>query len=209
MSHLKLENKVRIAVVLCLSSVCVVLSIIRLAAGMHRNVFGNLQFGMAWVTFMLHCEAAVAVMAGSVPALRAVYTSHRARPTRNDCHEKGLTSSEDKTRRGFFSSKQNHSPVLPVHERARSRASIAHWRQSIVGIMPRGAGNKRYECSSSDSAAEEGPVMPPGLAYHDFKKQEKKAANGPMIPERTFGASGTDCVLDTKTVPVAAAGTWI
>ncbi|KAF2648255.1 hypothetical protein K491DRAFT_722719 [Lophiostoma macrostomum CBS 122681] len=72
MSQLSFEHKVRIAMVLWLSCVCIVLSILRLAGGI-KGAYLN----CVWLTFILHCEAAVAVMAGSMPALRALYKSRR------------------------------------------------------------------------------------------------------------------------------------
>ncbi|KAJ4357227.1 uncharacterized protein N0V89_001802 [Didymosphaeria variabile] len=181
MSHLKLQNKMRIATVLCLSSICVILSIIRLAAGMHRNVFGNWQFGMAWLSFMLHCEASVAVMAGSIPALRAFYTSRRSRnpPIQSEKQNEKLPKNlKGKALRVLGSMRKKEQPVLPRYEQVQPRASIAKWRQSIVGIIPRrpmtyrggnlnvvGADGQRY-------SAAESVMVHPTLAYHNIRKQE-------------------------------------
>lgn len=182
MSHLKLQNKVRIAIVLCLSSICVILSIVRLAAGMHRNVFGKWQFEMAWLSFMLHCEASVAVMAGSIPALRAFYTSRRSRRIEAAQNEKPNDKIPEnlkgKALRVLGSMRHKEQPALPRYERVQPRASIAKWRQSIVGIIPRrpmtykggdvnvvGPDGQRY-------SAAESVMIHPTLAYHNIRKQE-------------------------------------
>lgn len=182
MSHLKLQSKVRVAIVLCLSSICVILSIARLAGGIHRNVFGKQEFGMAWLSFMLHCEASVAVIAGSLPALRAFYTSRRSRKSgtaqNEEQNEKLPENLKGKALRVLGSMRNKEQPVLPRHERFQPRASIAKWRQSIVGIIPRRPmtykdGNihvvdpygQRYSTAES-------VMIHPTLAYHNIRKQE-------------------------------------
>lgn len=172
--HLRLSHKLRIAVVLCLSGICIVLSIVRLAGGIERNVFGKRQFGTIWISFMLHCEAAVAVMAGSVPAFRAIYTSRQNR--------KPLSGSETEAAETFksrvmsvFGSVRRPKDTLPMQE--RKRTSIARWRQSIIGFIPRRVSNKSHEPltvapegrkDSADSA-----IIHPTAAYHAFRKQER------------------------------------
>ncbi|KAF2713933.1 hypothetical protein K504DRAFT_399564 [Pleomassaria siparia CBS 279.74] len=76
MSQLRFKHKVRIAITLSLSSICVILSAARLAGSINKNVEGQPVFGVVWIAFMLHCEAAVAVLTGSVPALRAIWRTH-------------------------------------------------------------------------------------------------------------------------------------
>ncbi|KAJ4292529.1 hypothetical protein N0V90_009192 [Kalmusia sp. IMI 367209] len=193
MSHLKLQNKVRIAIVLCLSSICVILSIVRLAAGMHRNVFGKWQFGMAWISFMLHCEAAIAVMAGSIPALRAVYTSHRSRKSTEAHHEKKPENLKGKALRVLGSMRRKETPSLPTYvPPVRPRASIAKWRQSIVGIIPRRAGSRReghlavVSPENQRNSAAESVVIHPGLAYHNYRKQER---SGTRVTQETTVSS--------------------
>jgi hypothetical protein len=198
MSHLKLQNKVRIATVLCLSSICVILSIVRLAAGMHRNVFGKWQFDMAWLSFMLHCEASVAVMAGSIPALRAFYTSRRSRKVGTSQSEKQneklRENLKDKTLRVLGLKRPRQEPALPRYERVQSMASIAKWRQSIVGIIPRrpisytggnlnvvGLNGQRY-------SAAESVMMHPTLVYHNIRKQELQR-HGIRVKSETFVSS--------------------
>ena len=177
MSHLKLPNKVRLATVLCLSSICVILSVARLAAGMHRNVFGKWQFGMAWLSFMLHCEASVAVMAGSIPALRAFYTAHRTQKIESQ-NEKIPENAKGKALRVLGSMRRKQEPVLPRHERVQPRTSIAKWRQSIIGIIPRrpptytGANLNIVDPEGQRYSAAESMVIDPRLVYHKIRKQE-------------------------------------
>lgn len=173
MSHLRLEYKLRIAVVLCLSVICIILSIVRLAGGIQRNVFGKQQFGIVWISFMLHCEAAVAVLTGSAPALRAIYTSHQNRKSGFVSDSETLKTLRSKTR-SVLGSVRRKKGGLPMQE--RPKASIARWRHSLVGIIPRRISNRippvpkvsEYRKDSAESA-----IIHPGLAYHDFRKQEK------------------------------------
>ncbi|KAF2475931.1 uncharacterized protein BDR25DRAFT_212315, partial [Lindgomyces ingoldianus] len=74
MSQLRISHKVRIALVLCLSGIQIILSTTRIAGGIHRNITGQLEFSIVWITFLLHAEASVAVMTGSIPALHAMYS---------------------------------------------------------------------------------------------------------------------------------------
>ncbi|KAF1966592.1 hypothetical protein BU23DRAFT_603379 [Bimuria novae-zelandiae CBS 107.79] len=177
MSQLKLQNKIRIAIVLCLSSICVILSIARLAAGMHRNVFGKWQFGIAWLSFMLHCEASVAIMAGSVPALRAFYTAHRSQRAETQS-EKVAENLKGKALRVLGSMRRKEQPTLPRHERVQPRASIAKWRQSIVGIIPRrpvtykGEHLNVFDPNGQRHSTAESAMVHPTLAYHNIRKQE-------------------------------------
>ena len=177
MSHLRLGSKVRLATVLCLSSICVILSISRLAAGMHRNIFGKWQFGMAWLSFMLHCEASVAVMAGSIPALRAFYTAHRTQKMEHQ-NEKVPENAKGKALRVLGSMRRKEEPILPRHERVQPRASIAKWRQSIIGIIPRrpltytGGDLNIVDPEGQRYSTAESMVIDSRLAYHKIRKQE-------------------------------------
>lgn len=179
MSHLRLQNKFRLATVLCLSVICVVLSIARLAAGMRRNVFGKLQFEMAWLSFMLHCEASVAVMAGSIPALRAVYTAYRDQKL--DTHpEKIPENVKVKALRVLGSMRRKEEPILPSYTKVHARASIARWRQSIIGIIPMrpqtytGGDINIIDLNHQRQSTAESVMIDPTLAYHNIRKQELK-----------------------------------
>lgn len=170
MSHLRLQSKVRLATVLCLPGICVILSIARLAAGIHRNVFGEWQFGMAWLSFMLHCEASVAVMAGSIPTLRAFYTAHRDHKMEMQ-NEKVPENLKEKALWVLGLSHSNEEPVLPRLERLHTTTSIAKWRQSVIGIMPRRPVTFVDPEGQRHSAAES-VMIHPTLAYHDIRTKE-------------------------------------
>ena len=177
MSRLQFQHKLRIAVVLCLSGTCIILSLTRLAGGLHRNVFGKMQFGVTWISFMLHCEAALAVMAGSVPALRAVYTSHQHRKTIS-----GFGGDDDslKTKAmAVLGMNKKETQMLPIRESERTPVSIsmAKWRESIVRVIPKRMASKR--CAHPLAIAPEGrkgsaesAIIHPTLAYHDFRRKE-------------------------------------
>lgn len=177
MSHLRLQSKARIAIVLCLSSICVILSIARLAAGMHRNVFEKWQYGMAWLSFMLHCEASVAVVAGSIPALRAFYTAHQNSKMAM-ANEKAPENTKGKALQVLGSMGWKTQPTLPKYERVQPRASIARWRQSIVGIIPRkpttyvGGSLNVVDLDGHRMSAAESVMLHPTLAYHNIRKEE-------------------------------------
>jgi hypothetical protein len=177
MSRLRLQHKLRIAVVLCLSGTCIVLSLTRLAGGLHRNVFGKMQFGVTWISFMLHCEAALAVMAGSVPALRAVYTSHQHRKTIS-----GIGSDVDSLKSKAMSVLgliRREKQMLPIGEKSPRpvSTSMAKWRQSIVKVIPKRMASKRSIrpltiTPESRKGSAESAIIHPTLAYHDFRRKE-------------------------------------
>lgn len=181
MSRLQLQHKLRVAVVLCLSGTCIILSVVRLAGGLHRNVFGKMQFGVAWMSFMLHCEAAVAVLAGSVPALRAVYTSHQHRKTISGVEGGGGAEEESLKSKtmSVLGLTKKEKRALPVQEEALRPTStpMAKWRQSIVRVIPKRMASKRSNRpltttpegrkGSADSA-----IIHPTVAYHDFRREE-------------------------------------
>ncbi|KAF2677066.1 hypothetical protein K458DRAFT_492097 [Lentithecium fluviatile CBS 122367] len=177
MCRLQLQHKLRIAVVLCLSGTCIILSLVRLAAGLQRNVFGKMQFGVTWISFMLHCEAAVAVMAGSVPALRAVYTSHQHRKILS-----GIVADDNSLKSKTMSVlglTKKPSQTLPVQEKAPRPTStpMAKWRQSIVRAIPKRMASKRgirplTYTSDSRKGSAESAIIHPTVAYHDFRRQE-------------------------------------
>ena len=208
MSHLRLQNKFRLAIVLCLSAICVILSIARLAAGMHRNVFGKWQFEMAWLSFMLHCEASVAVMAGSIPALRAFYTAHRSQKTEIQA-EKVPENVKGKALRVLGSLRHKEEPILPSYERVHPRASIAKWRQSIIGIIPRrpttyiGGDINVIDPNNQRQSVAESVMIDPRLAYHNIRKQELRR-NGTRINRETIVWSESmrfdDASIDLKEV---------
>jgi hypothetical protein len=181
MSHLRLQHKIRIAVVVCLSIICVILSTVRLAAGLRRNAFGKMQFGLIWISFMLHCEASIAVMAGSVPALRAVYTRRQDRQQRifsmNRTDEENATAKSLKSKSStMYGLNGADKEILPVCENGKPRASIAKWRQSMISFIPKrvatiGSAGRRPSPDGRKGSSDSG-IMQPNLAYHAFRRQE-------------------------------------
>ncbi|KAF2638190.1 hypothetical protein P280DRAFT_431316 [Massarina eburnea CBS 473.64] len=185
MTQLHIQHKLRLTLVLCLSTACIVLSIVRMAGGVTLNVFARNQFSLTWVSFTIHCEAAVAVMAGSVPALHALFTS--LSPTTRK--RMALSVAEDEfvkekalqvpARDGRDLSEHEEEEIglaMPglVHERARV-VSIARWGHSIVGILPKRAGSSggpsvEGSYPSRNNSADSGLVHP-GIAYHEFRRQ--------------------------------------
>ncbi|KAF2788172.1 hypothetical protein K505DRAFT_379079 [Melanomma pulvis-pyrius CBS 109.77] len=79
MSQIRFKHKRRIAITLSLSGICIILSVARVSGGIRKNLEGAPIFGVVWISFLLHCEASIAVLAGSVPALRAIYRTHLQR----------------------------------------------------------------------------------------------------------------------------------
>lgn len=130
---------------------------------------------------MLHCEASVAVMAGSLPALRAFYTARRSRKfeIQSERHDEKIPENlKGKALRVLGSIRKREEPSLPKFERVQPRASIAKWRQSIVGIIPRRpvtyqGGNLNVIGPDGHRLSAAESVMPhPTLAYHQIRKQE-------------------------------------
>lgn len=67
-SHIALNRNMYIAisVVVCLTCLCIALGISRAAVGIRQNIQGVKQMSVVWNSLMLHCEAAISVMAGSM-----------------------------------------------------------------------------------------------------------------------------------------------
>ncbi|KAF1955250.1 hypothetical protein CC80DRAFT_447609 [Byssothecium circinans] len=183
LSHLHLQHKLRLSLVLCLSTTCILLSIGRLAGGISHNVFSKHQFSLTWVSFMLHCEAAVAVMAGSVPALHALFTSHhqRNRPRMVLSMGEDETIKEKAIRvlgRRRVDEEAETGLAVPglVHERVRV-VSITRWRQSFGSIMPRRTPSNRSRRLTAShhrrNDSTDSGMIHPGIAYHNFRREEK------------------------------------
>ncbi|KAF9730903.1 hypothetical protein PMIN03_005423 [Paraphaeosphaeria minitans] len=198
MSHLKLQDKVRIAIILCLSSICVIPSIARLAAGMHRNVFGKWQFGMAWLSFMLHCEASVAVMAGSLPALRAFYISRRSRRIETAKNEKPNEKLPDnlkgKALRVLGSMRNKEQPVLPRHEHVQPRALL---RDGIRGkhkpmVWSESARSKYASLEVIEAKSHIGTMISTARSSLELKGSEL------AFPARTMSARKVDYFYDSQ-----------
>jgi hypothetical protein len=180
MSRLQLQHKFRVAVVLCLSGTCIILSLARLAGGFHRNVFGKMQFGVTWISFMLHCEAAVAVLAGSIPALRAVYTAHQHRKTISAfLGEDDSLKSKTMSVLGLRSKEKQALPIQEKEERHRPTSTpMAKWRQSIVRVIPKRIASKRGNpplalAQARRKGSDHSAIIHPTIAYHNFRRQEK------------------------------------
>ncbi|KAF2792260.1 hypothetical protein K505DRAFT_418567 [Melanomma pulvis-pyrius CBS 109.77] len=75
MSTLRCVQRLRIAIFLCLSIVIVMVSLVRLFGGLYHSPLGKLEFSMQWMYTILHVEAAIAVMLGSISALRKVFAT--------------------------------------------------------------------------------------------------------------------------------------
>ncbi|PVI05709.1 hypothetical protein DM02DRAFT_668070 [Periconia macrospinosa] len=172
MSSLRLQLKLRLVLILCLSTACVVIGIIRMAGGVHFNVVSNKQFSMVWLTFMLHCEAAVALMAGSVPGLHALITAQelnvkqRLTASRSD----GGKSSRESNARDLNETVETPGGPLRAYEEEKTH-SVNRWRNSVVNFIPARMGSNRSRRllgthrrnDSTDSG-----VIHPILAYHKF-----------------------------------------
>lgn len=75
MSRLRCVQRFRIAIFLCLSILIVIVSLVRLIGGLYHTPLGRLEFSMQWMYTILHVEAAIAVMLGSISALRKVFAT--------------------------------------------------------------------------------------------------------------------------------------
>ncbi|KAF2017476.1 hypothetical protein BU24DRAFT_460517 [Aaosphaeria arxii CBS 175.79] len=141
MSQLRFDQKLRLAMVLCVSLLCILLSVVRLAGGIRNNVEGHRQFVLVWTTFMLHCEVAVAVLAGSVPALRAIYRTHQKRRTGygSDLIEASLPLSSKIKEEGILENKAaSTTDVGSQYKETESKTSLP------VSPVPSHKGIRRY-----------------------------------------------------------------
>lgn len=75
MSTMHLRQKLGIAVFLCLSAAMIIITIVRVTAGLHKSARGHKEFSMTWTHLLLHVEACVAVLMGSVSAFRTIFVS--------------------------------------------------------------------------------------------------------------------------------------
>ncbi|KAL1611997.1 hypothetical protein SLS60_000220 [Paraconiothyrium brasiliense] len=93
-------------------------------------------------------------------------------------NEKLPKNVKDKALRVLGSMRKKEQPVLPRYERVQPRASIAKWRQSIVGIIPRrpmtykGGNLNVVDPNGQRYSAAESVMIHPTLAYHNIRKQE-------------------------------------
>lgn len=142
-----------------------------MAGGLYSNIFGNRQFSVVWLTFMLHCEAAATLMAGSVffTAQKSI-TGERIVLFRSD---KAVPKTDDST----FDEETVAKPEIsaPVHGDDKALA-INKWRHSVVNIIPRRTGSNRsrrllgvHQRNESTESA----ILHPVLAYHKFRRQER------------------------------------
>lgn len=83
MSFLHPIQKIRIGTFLCLSLVIVIVSLVRLVGGLYHSRRGRYEFSMQWTFIILHIEAAIAILMGSISALRTVF----AKQSRPDSRE--------------------------------------------------------------------------------------------------------------------------
>lgn len=60
------KTTITIATVLSLCCICVALGIARASGGIHQNVNGVKQISVVWNSLLLHCEAAITILTGSV-----------------------------------------------------------------------------------------------------------------------------------------------
>lgn len=187
LSQLRLNHKLRIAMVLCLSCVCVILSIVRLAGGVHRNIKGVLQFGIVWITFMLHCEAAVAIIAGSIPALDAIYRTHQKRRTlcattstqdlRESAEKPKLKS---KVSDALKNTKESLAVAVPQRSASRLRHSLPAlptFPLSPLRILRRPSQNTETQYMNpcqSPTPSSNSSIIAPVKAYHDFQKEQQR-----------------------------------
>ncbi|KAF2793411.1 hypothetical protein K505DRAFT_244470 [Melanomma pulvis-pyrius CBS 109.77] len=76
--QMKLQHKIRVATFLCLSVAMVIISLVRISGGLYTDFQGKQEFSFVWSSVLLHIEAGVGVMMGSISAFRSVFTGHRS-----------------------------------------------------------------------------------------------------------------------------------
>jgi hypothetical protein len=78
LSQMKFWQKARIASFLCLSVIMIILTITRLAGGLHRSVRGEREFSIVWTHLLLNVESSVAILMACLVAFRTIFASHFA-----------------------------------------------------------------------------------------------------------------------------------
>jgi len=74
---MRLTQKLRIATFLCLSSFMIIIGLVRISGGLYTNRQGQREFSFAWSHILLHIEAGVGVLMGTISAFRSIFTSPR------------------------------------------------------------------------------------------------------------------------------------
>jgi hypothetical protein len=74
---MQLPQKIRIATFLCLSAAMVVISLVRIGGGWYTDFEGKREISFAWSHILLHIEAGVGVLMGTISAFRSVFKSPR------------------------------------------------------------------------------------------------------------------------------------
>lgn len=75
---MKVRQKIRVATFLCLSVAMVIISLVRISGGLYTDFQGKREFSFVWSNVLLHIEAGVGVIMGTISAFRSVFTGHRS-----------------------------------------------------------------------------------------------------------------------------------
>ncbi|CAI6339580.1 unnamed protein product [Periconia digitata] len=178
LSSLRLKLKLRLVLVLCLSTACIVIGIARMAGGVHSNVLSRKQFSIVWLTFMLHCEAAVALMAGSVPALHALFTSQESKIRKRVLISKSSEGKSSlKTGTGTLDEDMvERQELQPQTCDGEKSPGLNKWQNSVANLIPKRMSShrsRRLRGPHGRTGSTDSGILHPVLAYHRFRRQER------------------------------------
>ncbi|KAF2849143.1 hypothetical protein T440DRAFT_490681 [Plenodomus tracheiphilus IPT5] len=166
LSQMRLEQKASIASFLCLSISMIIITIIRLAGGLHESVRGEREFSLVWTHILLHVESGVAILMACLVAFRTIFANQFAQ-LRHD----GTTSWYHRlfTRiRGGLSAKQSREssgehPAQPqVSKGPTTRITMQSLRNFIRGD------------TTSRGMTTLGSVSDPVQQYHEFMRDDAR-----------------------------------
>jgi len=185
MSHLRTIQKIRIGSFLSLSLVIVVVSLTRLVGGLYHSYRGKYEFSIQWTFTILHIEAAIALLMGSISALRTVF----AKQSRNGSEEvdnspvviiyrKIISIAGSWKADGGSRSHDQHSPQLST---ANNTEPTLKGFRTFIRRCGRSQGHTTLASTVSDLED-----------YHQFKRNEKVSDRERLEGEPPSTSAGTN-----------------
>ncbi|CBX99524.1 hypothetical protein LEMA_P087630.1 [Plenodomus lingam JN3] len=166
LSQMRIEQKASIASFLCLSISMIIITIIRLAGGLHESVRGEREFSLVWTHILLHVESGVAILMACLVAFRTIFANQIAQLRHDEStswYHRLITRI-----RGGSSAKQSResSGEHSVHPHVSKGPSTRITMQSLRNFI-RGD-------SASRGMTTLGSVSDPVEQYHEFMRNDAR-----------------------------------
>lgn len=168
LSRLRMSQKIRIAFFLCLSCVMAIICCVRLVSSLTHRVNGKQQSSIAYTNLLLQVEAAVAVLMGSISALRAVFAGKNrefGNSGRYPFYQHLLSKLRLSRRSSEHSNLAEERP--PVHQEDPPSITLRSLKKFI-----RRHGREPEQASIDSTVV--GSIVDPAKDYHDFKCSESR-----------------------------------